>query len=237
MLFSDLTTIGAYLDHELLGFVQYDRSAVGFSDQGEIADTVSYPIIRNLFFSQGREEIGERLLENALAALSNDGDRIYAFFHYFGMSCYARHGKLFEKFGHIHHLLLNQGFAIEHENVFYSSKLTEAEPTPVTLRWHALSSGGQQYCDFVLGDAVVGGAEMHFLERKDIAYLRWIFVNQTMRGRGLGSKCMSALKTALVQKGITRFDTDTALTNTVAQHFYEKNHFTKQGLTRSYYTL
>ena len=36
---------------------------------------------------------GGALLEEALRALSGNA-RIYAFFHYFGMSCYARHGKL-----------------------------------------------------------------------------------------------------------------------------------------------
>lgn len=46
---------------------------------------------------------------------------------------------------------------------------------------------------------------------------------------------MTALKADLFQRGIVRFDTDTALTNQVAQHFYEKSHFVREGLTRSYY--
>lgn len=234
-LFSGLTTIGAYLDGKLVGFAQYGRSAMGFSEQGEITDTVSYPILRNFYFPQGQEEIGNHLLEEALTALSNDGGRIYAFFHYFGMSCYARHGKLFEKFEHIHTLLLKKGFIVEHENVFFSAALTGTIQTPVTLRWHTLSAGGQQYCDFVIGDGIVGGSEVHFLERKNIAYLRWIFVDKRMRGKGIGSKCLSALQNDLSQKGITQLDTDTAISNTAAQHFYEKNNFTRQGLTRSYY--
>lgn len=54
-------------------------------------------------------------------------------------------------------------------------------------------------------------------------------------GKGIGTNCMSALKQFLYNKGITRFDTDTALNNTVAQHYYEKTNFTREGVTRSYY--
>jgi ribosomal protein S18 acetylase RimI-like enzyme len=56
-----------------------------------------------------------------------------------------------------------------------------------------------------------------------------------MVGKGIGTKCMNALKQYLYKKGITRFDTDTALNNNVAQHYYEKNNFTREGITRSYY--
>ena len=48
---------------------------------------------------------------------------------------------------------------------------------------------------------------------------------------------MKALKSYLFEKGINRFDTDTALSNNVAQHFYEKNNFIKEGITKSYYKL
>ena len=68
-----------------------------------------------------------------------------------------------------------------------------------------------------------------------IAYLRWIFVNDSLRGKGIGSECMSALQTELYNRGIMQFDTDTALSNIVAQHFYDKNNFVNEGITRSYY--
>ena len=34
-LFSDLTTVGAYLDSKLVGFIQYGRTAFGFDENGE----------------------------------------------------------------------------------------------------------------------------------------------------------------------------------------------------------
>ncbi|MBR2723895.1 MAG: GNAT family N-acetyltransferase [Ruminococcus sp.] len=53
--------------------------------------------------------------------------------------------------------------------------------------------------------------------------------------KGIGTKCITALKNFLYEKGITRFDTDTAINNTVAQHYYEKNGFTREGVSRNYY--
>ncbi|MGN1135217.1 MAG: GNAT family N-acetyltransferase [Oscillospiraceae bacterium] len=235
-LFSELETIGAYSDSKLIGFIQYGKTAFGFDGSGEISDAVFYPIIRNFYFPEEQMEVGNSLMNEAVNALSDvSADKTYAFFHYFGMSCYARHGKLFEKFAYIHNLLLQNGFAIEHENVFYSSALDSEKNSAVELNWHGKTSGNQQYCDFILDKSTVGGCEMHFLEDNKTAYLRWIFVNDNMRGKGIGSKCMDALKAYLLSIGITRFDTDTALTNTAAQHFYEKNGFINEGITRSYY--
>jgi len=234
-LFSSLTVSGAYLGEKLIGFIQYGRTAFGFDENGELSDKVSYPVIRSFYFSEARKDAGLMLLNEAITVLSEPSDRIYAFFHYFGMSCYARHGKLSEKFGHIHDLLIENGFSTEHENVFYSSRLSGETAANIKLNPHGITAGGQQYFDFILNGNTVGGCEIHFLEQKDTAYLRWIFINENLRGSGIGSESMAALKTDLFKKGIRRFDTDTALTNTSAQRFYEKNDFLNEGLTRSYY--
>lgn len=236
-LFLDLTTLGAYLDGHLVGFIQYGRTAFGFDEKGEISDAVSYPVIRNFYFDECRRDAGVRLLDEAVKALPDTADRIYAFFHYFGMSCYARHGKLFEGFDYIHGLLAEKGFTVEHENVFYSSTFSSAKQSAIRINWQDRTLGRQQYGEFLFGKDVVGGCEVHFLEQEKIAYLRWIFINDDLRGKGVGSECMSALKADLLGRGITRFDTDTALANSAAQHFYEKNDFIKEGVTRSYYRL
>ena len=234
-LFSNLTTVGAYLDSRLVGFIQYGRTAFGFDENGEISDTVFYSVIRNFYFDERQREAGTELLNEAMKVLSITSSRIYAFFHYFGMSCYARHGKLFEGFGYIYNLLEQNDFAIEHENVFYSSRLNSAKSAAINIKWHDRTLGGQQYGDFILENEIVGGCEIHFLEQENIAYLRWIFIKEDMCGKGIGSEAMSALKTDLFHNGIIKFDTDTALSNKTAQHFYEKNHFVNEGVTRSYY--
>ena len=51
----------------------------------------------------------------------------------------------------------------------------------------------------------------------------------------MGSKCMNRLKHALVQRGFCKLDTDTAVDNLIAQRYYEKNGFSREGITRSYY--
>ena len=235
-LFRELTTLGAYCGGAMAGFVQYGRTAFGFAENGELSGEISYSVIRCLYFPEGRADAGGALLGEALRALSGNA-RIYAFFHYFGMSCYARHGKLSERLAHIHALLLERGFSVEHENVFYSSRheaCEGAEGAEVALRWHEETAGGQRYCDFIMGGAAVGGCEVHFLEQRGIAYLRWIYINEELCNRGIGTTCMKALKRELYARGITRFDTDTALANKRAQRFYEKNGFTNEGLTRSY---
>lgn len=234
-LFQELCVKGAYNDNVLIGFVQYGKTAFGFNDQGAISSDISHCIIRNLYFNVNRADAGQMLLEEALNAFVTS-DMVYAFFHYFGMSCFARHGKLFEQHAHIENLLKKNGFAIEHENVYYSSVLNCGEKSEVELVFHASTKGNQQNIDFMLSGSQVGGCELHFLDDKT-AYLRWIYVNDALKGKGIGTQCMSAIKCWLYQSGITRLDTDTAVSNMVAQHYYEKNRFTRQGITRSYYRV
>jgi RimJ/RimL family protein N-acetyltransferase len=97
-----------------------------------------------------------------------------------------------------------------------------------------MTTGNQQYLDFTLSGNHMGGCEIHLLDEKT-AYLRWIYVNGNMTGRGIGTKCMQALKHWLYQRGVTRLDTDTAHSNIPAQHYYEKNSFSREGITRSFY--
>jgi RimJ/RimL family protein N-acetyltransferase len=233
ILFKDMVVKAAYEADKLVGFIQYGHSAFGFNEQGDISDAVSYPIIRNLYFDATCVDAGEALLKEALEVLGNT-QRVYAFFHYFGMSCFARHGKLFEQHPHIEALLKEHGFETEHENVYYSSMLNGEENAEIEVVSYDLTKGNQLYIDFKLSGNQVGGCEIHFVDEK-IAYLRWIYVNGEITGKGIGTKCMYALKQWLYRKGITRFDTDTAMSNLVAQHYYEKTGCTREGITRSYY--
>ena len=115
------------------------------------------------------------------------------------------------------------------------SKIEKEENNEIQINWKGLTKGQQQYCDFILDNTCVGGCEVHFLKQKEIAYLRWIFINEEFKNKGIGSKCLKSLKYNLYKKGIRRFDTDTALNNIVAQHYYEKNNFKKEGITRSFF--
>ena len=233
VLFKELKTKAVYDEETILGFVQYGITNFGFDNNGEISSEVSYPVIRNLYFVKDRKDAGELLLNEAVNSLKAE-ETIYAFFHYFGMSCFARHGKLFEKNNHIDALLKENGFEVEHENVYYSSVLKGNDSSEVVIAAGDLTKGNQQYIDFKINGSQVGGCEVHYLDETKV-YLRWIYVNGDIVGKGIGSQCMNALKLYLYENGVKRFDTDTALNNTVAQHYYEKNDFCKEGITRSYY--
>lgn len=190
-------------------------------------------MIRAFYFDRGREDAATLLLRPALQEFAADG-RVYAFFHYFGMGCFARHGKLFQQLDWIREFLLKNGFAVEHENVYYSAVLSAPTVSRVALRAHDLTPGNHQVFDFMLEDAQIGGCEVHYVSAHT-AYLRWIYVNDTLQNRGIGSACMAALKAQLYRQGITRLDTDTALDNLRAQRYYEKNSFTREGITRSFH--
>ncbi len=234
-LFKELFVKAIYKDTSLVGFIQYGKTAFGFLETGDISFDVSYNVIRNIYFDENRLDVGNALIKHAINYFNED-EKVYAFFHYFGMSCFARHGKLFEKYEHIEKALINNGFEIEHENVYYSSRLFESEKEDIVLKPQKLTLGNQQYFDFLIDDKHVGGCEIYYVNQK-AAYLRWIYINGDIVGKGIGSKCMKALKSYFFEKGINRFDTDTALSNNVAQHFYEKNNFIKEGITKSYYKL
>ena len=233
VLFKELNAKAVYDNDEIIGFVQYGKTNFGFDENGGISSDISYPIIRNLYFKYNRNDAGKMLLDEAVKSFGTD-ERIYAFFHYFGMTCFARHGKLFEKHHHIETLLKDSGFMTEHENVYYSSTLNGNESVVAEITANDLTKGNQQYIDFRIDGNHVGGCEVHYLD-DNTAYLRWIYVNGEITGKGIGTKCMNALKLFLYEKGVKRFDTDTAMNNTIAQHYYEKNNFVREGITRSYY--
>ena len=85
------------------------------------------------------------------------------------------------------------------------------------------------------GDNWIGECELHYLEKSNTVYLRWIYIDEKLQNQGMGSKCMNRLKHALVQRGFCKLDTDTAVDNLIAQRYYEKNGFSREGITRSYY--
>lgn len=235
-LFKQLYGKAAYDGDALVGFIQYGNTALGFDELGDISLDVSYPVIRSLYFDQGQEEAGCLLLQEAMHEFEAE-PKIYAFFHYFGMSCFARHGKLFERYGWIQDLLYRFGFVIEHENVYYSAKVQAGAGGDVQLIAHARTKGDQQTFDLLLNQQQIGGCELHYPDAEGNAFLRWIYVNKALQDQGIGSQCMAALKAWLQAKGITRLDTDTALENHRAQRYYEKNGFIKKGITRSYFRV
>lgn len=217
--------------------VQYGYSAFGFDENGEISPEIHYPIIRDLAFAPAYRTEAEALLKKVLEYFKGE-PRIYAFFHYFGMSACGRHGKLHDNDRHIAQLLERHGFVVEHENVYYMRQLKDTDTTDgrVTLQWRERTAGDCREFAAVLDGLEIGWGQVHFLPQGDIAYLRWIFIDSQRQHSGLGTAVMKQLCQELYHMGIRRFDTDTALSNTAAQGYYEKTGFVNAGITRSYYS-
>ena len=231
-LFTEITA--EYTGHAT---VQYGRTAFGFDEDGNISDCIHYPVIRDLAFDPEYWDEGEALLHKALAHFQGE-PRVYAFFHYFGMSTCGRHGKLHASQRHVARLLEENGFTVEHENVYYARTLTgqECGNAAIRLRWKDRNTGGCREFAAVADGAEVGWGQVHFLPQGDIAYLRWIYIDEKRQHQGIGTAVMYQLFRELYEMGIRRFDTDTALQNTAAQGYYQKTGFTNAGISRSYYT-
>ena len=121
-------------------------------------------------------------------------------------------------------------------NVYYSLELTDTyvhEPQ-IKLEWENITAGNQQSGRFRCGEDYIGECELHYVSER-IAYLRWIYISDSIQHTGFGTRCMEMLKQNLYGRGFRKLDTDTALNNTAAQHFYEKNGFLNRGISRSFY--
>jgi len=73
-----------------------------------------------------------------------------------------------------------------------------------------------------------------YLPQGKIAYLKWIYIESCVQGKGLASKALYKLFSDLHSNGILRIDTDTADGNFIAQKLYSKTGFENPGRTRSF---
>ena len=149
------------------------------------------------------------------------------------MSCFSRHGKLYDKLNQIEELLLEYGFISNEENVYYSLNLNENKDEEITLELGEKNKYNTQVITFKNSEEFIGQGEIHFV-KKELVYLRWIYVDERKLHLGFGSKCMRKLTNYLLSLGIKKLDTDTAVNNKYAQRYYEKNGFINLGKTKSY---
>lgn len=230
-------------DKEVLGFVQYGIPNFHYTQNGELIEHPNIGVIRNLYFDSTQKELGKQLLERALEFFKNKHIiDLFAFYHAMGMSCNANHGKLHEDFDYIDRLLHNNGFIVEHENIYYelemkTSKLDTSDDTGIII--HEINLSKLKF-ELTFRNESIGEAEVKFLNnftdegRKDTVYLVWIGVNNEIRGRGIGTIFLKNIINYCLDRGYTYMHTDTALNNKVAQMFYARNGFINKGITRSY---
>ena len=239
-LFRTLQTDLATRNGQVLGFVQYGEPSFAWDERGERYEDPQIGVVRQLYFAEGRDDVGEALLGRAQSSLARF-EQTHAFYHILGMSCTARHGKLHQSQGHVHGLLQRRGLRVEYENVYLVLDMLAAQPkegSPGRLQ-NVDGSRGERF-EMWRGGEVVATARVGYLDRltegrtSDTVYLYWIGVVPPLRGQGIGGQFLMLLAAWLVTKGYRYLHTDTARKNVGAQRFYKTLGFVRAGVTRSY---
>lgn len=249
--FRHLETFLAFDAGRLVGFVQFGQPGFAWNERGERIMDPAIGVIRHLYFEREAPQAGRALLAQAERFLASFR-RNHAFYHILGMSCNAHHGKLHESQAHVEALLLDNGFQVEQENVYYVLDIVDARlpaqrsswvsspPVDIALEVKRTSdrTGVNRY-EARLAGSPVGSAEVRFLDLgtsdlPSFAYLSWIGLVEGQRGRGLGALILRTIVETLKGDGYRYLHTDTSSTNTTAQQFYEKFGFCHKGKTRGY---
>ncbi|MBO0475251.1 GNAT family N-acetyltransferase [Enterococcus ureasiticus] len=235
--FKELFTVVAREDEQIEGFIQFGLSSYGYDENGEKDFLKPIAVIRQIYFSERKETIGQKLINEALNYFKqNNFSQYYAFFHALGMSFTSSHGKLSKNFDCIENLLLNNGFKIEHANVYYRKILQNEFVTKnkLILKHDCNLNECTDNITFLLETEPIGKCNIFYLPDGKRVYLRWIFLADEFQNKGYGSQSMKLLCKYLYQKNCTELHTDTADSNFRAQRYYLKNNFSDLGRTRSY---
>ncbi|WP_352419069.1 GNAT family N-acetyltransferase [Proteiniborus sp.] len=231
-------------DGQAKGFIQYGIPTFHFTEAGKITNDIKIGVIRNLYYEESRTDIGRALLDLSLNFYKENTIKdIYAFYHAMGMSCNGNHGKLHEKFNYVGKLLCEEGFEIEHENIYYICDMKEKKleyPNNSYIRVSELDDNRQKFILYDENNDALGSAEIKYIDNltgsieKDIIYLVWIGIDKKIKGKGLGTEFLNHIIQYCLKKGYRYLHTDTALNNKTAQKFYIRNGFIDSGITRSY---
>ena len=232
----------AFDEDQVIGFIQYGQPAFSWDEYGKKYENPQIGVIRHFYFDEGQIQAANRLYAKSSPFMDQYAIQ-HAFYHILGMSCNAHHGKLHQQFAHIERFLLEIGYRVEHENIYYTFEVGKgvvAQRNDLFLVPKPANKPDQQEYDIFLHDKYIGGIHIRFLdaltgaETTDVVYLSWIGIDIAFRGQGWGTQAIKLLVANLRKSGYHLLHTDTASTNTNAQYFYERIGFLHQGKTRSY---
>jgi ribosomal protein S18 acetylase RimI-like enzyme len=227
---------------QILGFIQFGQPAFTWDKDGQIIHNPHMGVIRHFYFDEGRLDVVNLIFASSNSYMKQFPSQ-HAFFHIFGMSCNAHHGKLHQSLAHVHNFLLEKGYQIEHENVFYTLELNGGVPLAqdrLRLVSRPTIDSGNQLIEICLQKDPIGTIKIDSLEEvtggstKDIVYMSLIEINKPFRRQGWGTRAMQLLTANLRDKNYHQIHLDTASTNYAAQQFYERFGFQNRGITRSY---
>ena len=233
-LFRELETCLLFGNGVLNGFAQYGITSFAFGETGKDFGK-HYAVIRNMHYTKDCKTASE-LINTAIEYFnSKDIKEINAFFHYFGMSCYARHGKLHSSMFHMEDLLTKNSFIKEHENVYFSLDLfckNYEDFQEIDIEEQLPKRNNRNY-KFIYNGTQIGYCSLLLLQN-GISYMTDLEIFDEYRHQGLGFKSMNNLFGILQNMNYQKIDLDTIDSNFVAQNFYAKLRFVKKGITRSY---
>jgi GNAT superfamily N-acetyltransferase len=241
-MFDHLETYVAKEKGRIIGFAQVGHPHIAWDDRSDKYYDPAVSVLRHFYFEPDRLDAAEALYARTHTLLAHYPHR-HAFYHIFGMSCNAYHGKLHEQLTHVNQFLLVKGFRVEHENVNYSVELLCAQQqssSNLRLAPQARDIYGPQGYTIFLYDTAIGTVKVQFMDllngeaAKDAVYLSLMTIIPAYRGQGWGTLALKLLCWTLREKGYLRLHLDTASTNTGAQRFYERFGFQNRGRSRSY---
>lgn len=236
LLFQELITLVYKKQNEIKGFIQFGKPTYIYQEDGSKDFSAIVGVIRQCYFEQEEPIVGQLLIEQATQYFNQEKiSRRFAFYHAFGLTHTASHGKLPITFAQTEQLLLAQGYQKEHENFYFAKVLDKALKYEGSVQLIAeKKQANQQNFSFMLDGNKIGTAILTYLHESRIAYLRWIGLAQMHQNQGYGSEALQLISNLLIKKEIKELHLDTADTNKRAQHFYLKNGFQQVETTRSY---
>ena len=241
-IFNEHHILAAVEEERVKGLIQFGLPCFHFAEGKRIQDP-EIGVIRYLYFDQDREDLGKALLQRAMNFFEEKNRRdLYAFYHAMGMSCNGNHGKLHETHGYIADFLLEEGFDIEHENVYYALEMEPQQTEDSGQLIVKTEDPFKEKLQFVREGKTVGVAEMKFIKDvtgmdSRILFLIWITVDPAVKGKGIGTEFMKHIQNHYLEKGYTVMHTDTAYNNTAARKYYQRNGFKDLGIMRSFHKL
>ena len=228
---------------QIVGFCQYGRPAFAWDNQGQRYFNPQIGILRHFYFDEDRVDAADLLFRQSETYLSQFSHQ-HAFYHIFGMSCNAYHGKLYHSLDHVDRYLREHGYEVEHENVYYTLDLRESQPVSEPelelVPRDSREEDTQEY-QICLAGHPIGIIQLRTLERltggitADIAYLTWIEIDGALRHQGWGTRSMKLLIAHLGSRSYGQLHLDTASANHIAQRFYEHLGFENRGKTTSHF--
>lgn len=237
LLFQELITLVYKKQNEIKGFIQFSKPTYIYQKDGTKDFSTIVGVIRQCYFEQEEAMVGQALIEQATCYF--DQEKIsnrFAFYHAFGMSHTACHGKLPTTFIQTEKLLLAQGYQKEHENLYFAKVLDKVLKYEDSVQVIAVKMQvNQQNFNFMLDGNKIGTAILTYLPENDIAYLRWIGLAKMYQNQDYDNEVLQLISNLLIEKEFKELHLDTADTNKRAQHYYLKNDFQQLETTRSYF--